>query len=181
MEIWRRGRRQNLVGQPAVLYVMRCFTGNQCSNLSSGGRCICTLQLTTATPCCTAHQQRPSLSCNGLRATSLASFASAVAVQMQRPPLLRSLHRMPRYCAPLSAPPHRSADCARDVGRECGSCMPAQCYWLDSGTGGGGDTQRFKSIRNDQVTAGNFDCRDVGGSSELVPCAEDDDLRFVSV
>ena len=44
-----------------------------------------------------------------------------------------------------------------------------------------GDTQRFKSIRNDQVTAGDFDYRDVGGSSELVPCAEDDDLRFVSV
>ena len=44
-----------------------------------------------------------------------------------------------------------------------------------------GDTQRFKSIRNDQVTAGDFNCRDVGGSSELVPCAEDDDLRFVSV
>ena len=39
-----------------------------------------------------------------------------------------------------------------------------------------GDTQRFKSSRNDQVTAGDFNCRDVGGSSELVPCAEDDDL-----
>ena len=44
-----------------------------------------------------------------------------------------------------------------------------------------GDTQRFKSIRNDQVTASDFDCRDVGGSPELVPCVEDDDLRFVSV
>jgi len=44
-----------------------------------------------------------------------------------------------------------------------------------------GDTQRFKSIRNDQVTARHFNCRDVSGSSELVPHAEDDDLRFVSV
>ena len=32
---------------------------------------------TTATLCCTAHQQRPSLSCNGLRTTSPASSASA--------------------------------------------------------------------------------------------------------
>jgi len=40
--------------------------------------------LTTATPCCTAHQQRPPLSCNGLRTTSPASSASVVAAQMQR-------------------------------------------------------------------------------------------------
>jgi len=39
--------------------------------------------LTTTTPCCTEHQQRPSLSCNGLRTTSPASFVSAVAAKMQ--------------------------------------------------------------------------------------------------
>jgi len=38
------------------------------------------------------------------------------------------------------------------------------------------DTQRFKSIRNDQLTASDFNCRDVGGSSKLVLCAEDDDF-----
>jgi len=42
-------------------------------------------------------------------------------------------------------------------------------------------TQRFESIRKDQVTDGLFNCRDVGSSWELMPFAEDDDLRFVSV
>jgi len=44
-----------------------------------------------------------------------------------------------------------------------------------------GDTQRSELTRNDQVTAGDFNCRDVGCSSELMPVAENDDLRFVSV
>ena len=78
---------------------------------------------------------------------------------------------MPRYCVLLFAPPHRSADCVRDVGRECGSFMPAQrhCVAVEPEVGINGDTQRFKSIRNDQVTAGDFNCRDVAVARSWCP------------
>ena len=49
------------------------------------------------------------------------------------------------------------------------------CVAVEPEVGITGDTQRFTSSRNDEVTAGDFDCRDVGGSSGLVPCAEDDE------